>query len=94
MASITRPGRHGRSENLHGTRSRQSTTLNSNDREGLRSTQGFCRACRGIIGDFYNSWFRIDDDYALPTLAGSHRSLLKGTGRRQMAPTGSVLDGW
>ncbi|EFQ89964.1 hypothetical protein CFE70_010546 [Pyrenophora teres f. teres 0-1] len=57
------------------------------------STRGFCKTCDNIIGDFYNSWYRITGSYYVPALLGSYSVLLKSAGKLKAASKGTDLEG-
>ena len=59
-----------------------------------RSTKGICRNCKGTIGEFYNSWYRITGSYYVPALLGSYRSYLRRTGKQKAASNGTDIEGW
>ena len=59
-----------------------------------RSTKGFCKSCDNMIGDFYNSWYRVTGSYYIPTLLGSYSVSLRSTGKQKAASKGTDLEGW
>jgi len=58
------------------------------------STKGFCKSCDNMIGDFYNSWYRVTGSYYIPTLLGSYSVSLRSTGKQKAASKGTDLEGW
>jgi hypothetical protein len=60
-----------------------------------RSTGGFCIQCGSQIGDFYNSWRRIDRTLYVPALAGSYSTRrLKVCARGQKSLLNGPLKAW
>jgi hypothetical protein len=59
-----------------------------------RSTTGFCKNCGTNIGEYYNSWHKITGSYYVPALLGSHRSLLRSSGKQKSASSGTAIEGW
>jgi len=58
------------------------------------ATKGFCKLCKGGVGDFFNSWIKVTGSYYLPALLGSYSSVLSAKGRQKPASMGTELDGW